>query len=304
MSNDQNNYVSNDSTGRNYTAPIAILSGALVIALAANGFLWVRSNHLTDDVKQLRDGAAVQTAKLDAANELERQAAQQRFDELQASLATANTNASTSAQKLRAEQQRQASQWKKALDENSEAFNGQISTLKETDADTANKLTEVAGNVTGVKTEVDDVKTDVGSVKSDVKTAQTVLDAHAADLRRMTGDMGVMSDRIATNGKDLDTLRALGERDYYEFKLSKNDKSKKVGAVILSFKKADPKHNRYTVDITADDKHFEKRDKTVNEPLQIFIAGNRQPSEVVVNQVNKDEIVGYVSVPKVMVSRR
>src|SRR4051812_48474067 len=111
MSNDQNNYVSNDSTGRNYTAPIAILSGALVIALAANGFLWVRSNHLTDDVKQLRDGAAVQTAKLDAANELERQAAQQRFDELQASLATANTNASTSAQKLRAEQQRQASQW-------------------------------------------------------------------------------------------------------------------------------------------------------------------------------------------------
>jgi len=304
MSNDQNNYVSSDSHGRSLTAPIAILSGALVLALAANGLLWVRSNHLNDDIQQLRDGEAVQTAKLDAANAAERQAAQERYEALQASIANTNTSASTAAKRVSAQVQQQASQWKKQFDENSEAFNGEITTLKGANEEAANKITEVATNVTGVKTEVDDVKTDVGSVKNDVKTAQTALEQHAADLKRMTGDMGVMSDRIATNGKDLDTLRALGERNYYEFKLAKNDKAKKVGDIILTYKKADPKRNRYTVEVTADDKRVEKRDKTVNEPLQIFISGNRHPSEVVVNQVNKDEIVGYVSVPKVMVSSR
>jgi chromosome segregation ATPase len=304
MNTDLNRNDQNNGNSKSYTAPIAILSGALVIALAATGFLWVRSNHLSDDISQMRDGTNVQIAKLDAANEADRQEAQKRYEALQSSVSNANTAATTASKRAHAEVQQTAAQWKKQLDDHAEEFNGQITSLKDSDAQTADKITEVATNVTGVKTEVDEVKTDVGGVKDEVKTAQSSLEQHAAELRRMTGDMGVMSDRIATNGKDLDTLRALGERNYYEFKLAKVDKTKKVGDVILSFKKADPKRNRYSVDVTADDKRVEKKDKTVNEPLQIFIAGNRQPSEVVVNQVNKDEIVGYVSVPKVMVSRR
>ena len=89
-----------------------------------------------------------------------------------------------------------------------------------------------------------------------------------------------------------------------EFRLAKNDKSKKIGDTILTLKKADPKRNRFSVEVVADDKKVEKKDKTINEPVQIHLAGNRQASEIVVNEINKDEIVGYISVPKVMVSAR
>jgi len=74
--------------------------------------------------------------------------------------------------------------------------------------------------------------------------------------------------------------------------------------VTVALKKSDPKHNRYTVDVLADDKRVEKKDKTINEPVQLYLAGNRQPYEIVVNQIKKDEIVGYVSTPKVTVARQ
>jgi hypothetical protein len=56
--------------------------------------------------------------------------------------------------------------------------------------------------------------------------------------------------------------------------------------------------------VLADDKRVEKRDRTVNEPVQLYVSGYRQPVEIVVNQVNKDEVVGYVSVPKVAAGRK
>ena len=74
--------------------------------------------------------------------------------------------------------------------------------------------------------------------------------------------------------------------------------------MTLTLKKSDPKRNRYTVDVLADDKRVEKRDKTINEPVQLYVSDNRQPYEIVVNQIKKDEIVGYLSTPKVKMARR
>jgi len=109
---------------------------------------------------------------------------------------------------------------------------------------------------------------------------------------------------IATNGKDLEALRALGERNYIEFNLNKRQADQKVGNVTLRLKSADPKRNRYTVEILADDQRVEKRDKTINEPVQFYSSNNRQPYEIVVNQLKKDQIVGYLATPKVTVARQ
>ena len=118
------------------------------------------------------------------------------------------------------------------------------------------------------------------------------------------GDMGVMSGLIATNSKDLQALRALGERNYYEFTLSKKDQFEEGRRIVLSLKKADPKRNRYTMDVMADDKRVEKRDKTINEPVQLYMTDANQPYEIVINQVDKDKVVGYLSTPKVKMARR
>ena len=68
-------------------------------------------------------------------------------------------------------------------------------------------------------------------------------------------------------------------------------------------KKTDTKRNRYTLEVYADDKKTEKKEKTINEPVQFYTSKARQPYELVVNTVGKDLIVGYLSTPKEQVAR-
>jgi hypothetical protein len=115
--------------------------------------------------------------------------------------------------------------------------------------------------------------------------------------------MGTMSGLIATNSKQIQMLRDLGDRNIFEFAINKSGGMQKVGDIQVLLRKADPKHNRYSLEVMADDKRVEKKDRTVNEPVQFYTANARQPYELVVNQVQKDKIVGYLATPKVIVSR-
>ena len=129
------------------------------------------------------------------------------------------------------------------------------------------------------------------------------LDGTTADLKRVVGDMGVMSGLIATNGKEIQYLRDMGDRNIYQFTIAKTGGMQKVGDIQVMLRKADAKRNRYTVDVRADDKLVEKRDKSINEPVQFYTARAHQPYELVVNQVDKDKVIGYLATPKVTVSR-
>ena len=73
--------------------------------------------------------------------------------------------------------------------------------------------------------------------------------------------------------------------------------------MMLQLKKSDAKKNRFSVDLTFDDKTVEKKDKTLNEPLQFYTSKARQPYEIVVNSVGKDTISGYLATPKVQTPR-
>jgi len=274
-----------------------ILGGALVLALGANAYLLVRSNNLSQDLAAVRDANAAEFSKMDAAAQTLADENRERIDHLTQTLSDVHTSASSAnsaIKRAQAEQKKQDEQIAQRIDQQRSEITGELSSLKD---DTSNKFTQVSTDVGGVKTDVDGVKTEIASEK-------TLIDQHSADLKRVTGDMGVMSGLIATNGKDLDALRALGERNYYEFNLSKGQKSTRVGNVTVALKKVDAKRNRYTVDVLADDKMVEKKDKTINEPVQVYVGGSKQPDEIVVNQVTKDGIVGYLATPKVVVSRR
>jgi hypothetical protein len=115
--------------------------------------------------------------------------------------------------------------------------------------------------------------------------------------------LGVQSGLIATNGKELAALKALGERNYFEFNLTKTKEPRKVGDITVLLKKTDPKKNKYTIELVADDKKYEKKDKNLNEPVQFYVAKARQPYEIVVNEVKKYQIVGYLTTPKVQSAR-
>ena len=110
-------------------------------------------------------------------------------------------------------------------------------------------------------------------------------------------EMGTL---IAKNHDDVETLRRLGERDYIEFTIAEKNKPQKVGDVTVELRSADPKKKQCNLAIVVDDKRTEKRDRTVNEPIFFYAHGSHQPMEVVINQVDKGKVVGYLSVPKTM----
>jgi hypothetical protein len=151
------------------------------------------------------------------------------------------------------------------------------------------------GEVSG---EVSTVKTDVGGVKTDVAATKAQLQGDEAKLQSMTGDLGVQSGLIATNAKELDILKHKGDRNYYQFTLNKGAKPSPFAGVSLALKKADSKRSRYTMEVDADDKKIDKKDKGLGEPVQFYTGKNNLLYELVVFNVNKNQVVGYLSTPK------
>ncbi|MBI3697872.1 MAG: hypothetical protein HY238_23950 [Acidobacteria bacterium] len=98
-------------------------------------------------------------------------------------------------------------------------------------------------------------------------------------------------------------LRTLRTDLNTEFNLTKMAQPQQVGDVRIKLKKVDLKRNRFTIEVWADDRKIEKKDKTVNEPVQFFVAQLRTPHELVVNQVQKDQLIGYLSTPKLPARR-
>lgn len=157
---------------------------------------------------------------------------------------------------------------------------------------------QTAQQVSAVSSEVSNVKTDVGGVKTDVAKTQTDLANTNSLLQSMKGDMGQQSGLIARNAQELEVLKHRGDRNYYEFTLTRNQR-KPVGTVSLELKKTDTKRNRFTLDVYADDKRYEKKDRNVNEPLQFYSGKDPGLYEIVVNSINsKNQVTGYLSTPK------
>lgn len=144
------------------------------------------------------------------------------------------------------------------------------------------------------------VATEVGGAKKDIESTRTDLEATKGKLERATGDMGVMSGLIAHNRDDLEELRRRGDRNYYEFTVEKSKTPQRVGPVQMALNKADQKKSRYTVTVFADDRSIEKKDKTAGEPVQFYMRGATRmaPYEIVVFDVGKNQIKGYLSTPK------
>jgi len=153
-------------------------------------------------------------------------------------------------------------------------------------------------DVSAVSGEVGSVKTDVGGVKTDVAATKASLEATISKLQNTIGDLGVQSGLIANTRSDLEALKHKGDRQYYEFTLLKGAKPQAFSTVALQLKKTDPKRGKYTLNVTADDKSIEKKDKNQSEPVQFYTGRDHMLYELVVWTVDKNKITGYLSTPK------
>jgi len=160
--------------------------------------------------------------------------------------------------------------------------------------ETSQKLTALDSSVhteLATKAATDDLKnvdTKVGGVRTD-------LDSTREDLKMARSEMGTL---IARNHDEIDQLRRMGERDYVEFTIAGKNKPQKIGNVTVELKGVNDKRNQYSVTMTVEDKHFEKKNRAMNEPIFFYISGTKLPEEIVINKVGKNTVSGYVSIPK------
>jgi len=136
---------------------------------------------------------------------------------------------------------------------------------------------------------------DVTRLNGDVTGVKGDLDATKNSIQMARSEMGTL---IARNHDEIDQLRRMGQRDYFEFTVQRKGGATKVGAIRIELKDTNTKKNRYTINVLADDNSFEKKDRSVNEPIFFYTGGNRSALELVVNKVTKTTATGYLSAPK------
>jgi chromosome segregation ATPase len=264
----------------------ALLIAGFAVTGAANGYLFWKLDRqrtdLTSEITALRETLASEMAGL---RRTVTTATRQTEESLKEQLEGARRQAAFAAGKAKNDAVRRAEELARQLSDlqqqQQQQLTGELTGLKEANSSTSARVAEVSGDVKNVRSELD-------KTASDLRT----------DLKSVQGDLGVQSGLIATNAKELATLRALGERNYFEFSLPKNKRFQSVGNIRVALHKTDAGKNKFTMTVMADDKRIEKRDKTVNEPVQFYVMGTRQPYEIVVNQVHKDRVVGYLAIPK------
>ena len=275
---------------RSKRASTYALAGALVVLAVADGFLFFKVNRLENRTSQWQSVISQQISEMHDTASINDASHARKLAALQADLAAARQEAAVTAGHAKVEALKHADQLAKRL--------------ADTQQQVASELSQVKESATTANSRLVDVSNDVAATKTDVASTKSQLDSTVADLKRVRGDMGVLSDRIATNGTELAALRTLGERNYFEFNLRKSKAAQKVGGIQVWVKKTDPKRSRFTIAIQADDRTVEKRDRTINEPVQFYVDKAHQPYEIVVNEITKDHLIGYLATPKVQVARR
>jgi hypothetical protein len=260
-----------------------------VLLAGGNFYLLNRTANLEDQVQALQASMKSDISNVEHDFAVRQRQSSQAVAELQQAIQDTGVRSVQEAIKVSSAAKRYSEDLNNKL---AQQANEQQETQKALAAQLGEMRATTDQRVTGIASDVTKVSGDVAQTRND-------LDKTISDLRSARGDMGVQSGLIATNSKELAALKSLGEREYVEFQLTKTKEPQRIGDVAVQLKKFDTKRNRYTIELVANDKRVEKRDRSVNEPVQFYMAKARTPYEIVVNEVRNDRIVGYLAAPKV-----
>lgn len=275
----------------------ALVAGALIALVAANIYLYVQLDHVRTDLAKTRESVTAELTNLRDASSVTTASQMRHLETLKEELVNTQNQARTLSSQAKAEASAHAEQLAHQIEVEQAKVQQQIS------SEITGVKKEGEQNAANLNAKLSDVSTDVGGVKTQVASTQDELQKTIAHLKSVEGDLGVQSGLVATNGSEIQALRRLGERNIFEFKLGRTKERQRVGDITLLLKKTDPKKNKYTVEVMADDKLTMKEDKNINEPVQFYTSKAKQPYELVVNQVQKNQIVGYLATPKEQTAR-
>lgn len=288
-----------DSSGGTSGPKIPILFGAVVALIGASLYQFYEVRQVRAELDTTREALLDQISKIHETTTVSTKTNRQSVDSLKAEMDEARRQATILAGQAKLDASKHADDLAAKLEKAQQEQAAKVAETATAVSNVSGEVSKVREDANSTKTRVGEVSTDLAGVKTDAAATKAELEKTISDLKSTRGDLGVQSGLIATNGKELSALRALGERNYTEFRLTKEKTPRKVGEVQIRLKSADVKKNRYTIELIADDKLVEKKDKTINEPVQFMLSRATQPFEIVVNEVKKNMISGYLSAPKV-----
>lgn len=249
--------------------------------------LFALSGYLT--YASFAQGGSTKTA-LDAANK--------RADLLNAQL----TKTDATVADLKAELQVSAEKLGLTQDELAHARSIAQQSLKDQKTSAA-KLNQQLGEMQQkTASQIVEVTSDLNGTKADVAANRKDLDSARAQLATAMGDLNVQSGLIASNHNEVEELKRMGERNIFEFNLDKTRSPQHVGPIQLQLHSVNTKRYTFTFDVIADDRRIQKKDRTIEEPIQFYVNGAHVPYEIVVYNVSKNKITGYLATPKTTAS--
>ena len=189
----------------------ALVAAAIIALVAANIYLYVQIDHVRTDVAKQHEALMTELSNLRDASSVTTQSQARHLETLKEELAAAQAQARTLAGQSKAEAIARAEQIGRKIEVEQAKVQQQVSS----------EISDVKQTAKEANAKIADVSTDVGGVKTQVTATQEELQKTIADLKSAKGDLGVQSGLIATNASELQALRRLGERNYFEFKLGK-----------------------------------------------------------------------------------
>lgn len=173
--------------------------------------------------------------------------------------------------------------------------------LQKARSETAQLNSDTTSKITALDTSVHQ-ELATKATADDVKTVDTKVTKVGSDLSKTINDLNMarseLGTLIARNHDEIDVLRRQGERDYIEFSIAGKNQPQKVGNVTLELKSTNEKKNRANIVLTVEDKSTEDKNRSINQPLFFYLSGTHQPQEIVINKIGKNQISGYLSIPK------
>ena len=247
--------------------------GLAVLLLSVDKRHEARERELNDQLAQLMNQLGFQGEQLEGSSQqigllvTDQETVQKRVGVTQNEIEQARS----AAKEIREDQQKDV-----------QALNRQLATKadsKQVDA----KIREVDEQITGVQQEVQASRQELEKTGEEL----SALELHVTEQGKL----------VATNADALEELRRRGERDYLPFDAGKYQKID-VGAIVLQLRKADYKKHYADVRLFYDDKQFDRKKVYTNTPLVFYVGKEAIQYELVINEVSKNHITGYLSLPQ------
>jgi multidrug efflux pump subunit AcrA (membrane-fusion protein) len=253
-----------------------------IVSIAGLGFAWYDSNQL--QMAEQANGQ-LKTAEQNTTQQVA------TLEQKQAQADAANTELRSDLIVVTKRLGLTQGELKKARDEAAQAAaqvrDEDAQKLAQVDTDVHNQLATKAGT--------DELNKDLTTVNGNLNGVKADLEGTKNDLKMARSELGTL---IARNHDEIDVLRRMGERNYIEFTVQGRNKPQRIGNITVELRSVNTKKNQFSVVLVVDDVRTENKNRLSNQPIVFYPHGTHQADEFVVNTVGKDEIRGYISMPK------